>query len=117
MGLFIPNMKMPKRCADCEHLWYSQLNQTGKCGLNDTLFDGYLSGRNPNCPLVEMSGIEERKRGSWGYRWKIHGDGRRPTELFPCSECGYENTSATNFCPNCGADMREIHLSEEEEED
>lgn len=46
-------------------------------------------------------------RGEWGYRWKIHGDGRRPTELFPCSECGYENTSATNFCPNCGADMRE----------
>lgn len=46
-------------------------------------------------------------RGEWGYRWKIHGDGRRPRELFPCSECGYENTSATNFCPNCGADMRE----------
>ena len=45
-------------------------------------------------------------RGEWGYRWKIHGDGRRPTELFPCSECGYENTSATSFCPNCGADMR-----------
>ena len=46
-------------------------------------------------------------RGEWGYRWKIHGDGRRPTELFPCTVCGFENTSATNFCPNCGADMRE----------
>ena len=44
-------------------------------------------------------------RGEWGYRWKIHGDGRRPTELYPCSECGYENTSAIHFCPNCGAQM------------
>ena len=50
--------------------------------------------------------VAERKRGYWGYRWKIHGDGRRPTELFPCSECGFENTCATNYCPNCGADMR-----------
>ena len=56
---------------------------------------------------VPSADVVERKTGEWGYRWKVHGDGRRPTELFPCSECGYESTMVTNFCPNCGADMRE----------
>lgn len=57
--------------------------------------------------LIPAADVRPVVRGEWGYRWKIHGDGRRPTELFPCTVCGFENTSATNFCPNCGADMRE----------
>lgn len=26
---------------------------------------------------------------------------------YKCSTCGWKNEMATNFCPNCGADMRE----------
>ena len=51
----------------------------------------------------------EPKRGKW-----ISADAIFGGEPFYCSECG-ENTRDTvmgkprwNFCPNCGADMREV---------
>lgn len=28
-------------------------------------------------------------------------------EWFICSECGEQKSEATNFCPNCGASMKE----------
>ena len=48
----------------------------------------------------------ERKRGKWKpYR----------CDMYECSECGYIYTELTdrhicgaNFCPHCGADMREV---------
>ena len=44
----------------------------------------------------------ERPHGKWthdGSKWKYR---------FLCSECGYKlmGEEPTNFCPNCGADMR-----------
>jgi rubrerythrin len=45
--------------------------------------------------------IEPRKKGEW----KEHKDYTGLAYL--CSECGYFTTMRTNFCPNCGADMRE----------
>jgi rubrerythrin len=45
--------------------------------------------------------IEPRKKGEW----KEHKD--YPGLAYLCSECGYFTTMRTNFCPNCGADMRE----------
>lgn len=45
--------------------------------------------------------VEERKRGRWV----------GSAQDFSCSACGvYQNlyTGRTNFCPNCGADMREV---------
>ena len=49
--------------------------------------------------------IEEWKKGQW-----IH-DGRKfkgGNDWVHCSECGHLEVMAsrTNFCPNCGADMR-----------
>lgn len=47
----------------------------------------------------------ERKRG----RWKEHIFegimGGRPRALM-CNQCNSLSLHATNFCPNCGADMR-----------
>ena len=77
-------------------------------------FDGIYADCH-QCPLegvklklrdLPFADVRPVVRGKWGYRWKVHGDGRRPTELFPCSVCGFENTCVTNFCPSCGADMR-----------
>lgn len=42
----------------------------------------------------------ERKKGEWILKPNIYG-------VAYCSECDYElHTDNTNFCPNCGADMR-----------
>ena len=40
-------------------------------------------------------------------RWK-RVDPRSTVVTFRCSECNYyAHVNATNFCPNCGADMRQ----------
>ena len=60
--------------------------------------------------FVEMQSAQpERIKGRW-----ISADAIFGGEPFYCSECG-ENTRDTvmgkprwNFCPNCGADMREV---------
>jgi len=42
----------------------------------------------------------ERKKGEWLLKPNIYG-------VAYCSGCDYElHTNNTNFCPNCGADMR-----------
>jgi rubrerythrin len=53
---------------------------------------------------------------SKGYRkvergnWNLIGNGNGRPIHWKCSVCGYETLDAangdTNFCPNCGADMR-----------
>ena len=57
--------------------------------------------------LAELPSAQpERKRGKWKpYR----------CDMYECSECGYIYTELTdrhrcgaNYCPNCGADMREV---------
>ena len=55
----------------------------------------------------------ERKRGEWidkGWKgdWQFETDGRGNCWYeYECSECGFHNKgSKSNFCPNCGADMR-----------
>ncbi|MBR5878860.1 MAG: hypothetical protein IKY91_04855 [Akkermansia sp.] len=53
----------------------------------------------------DAADVVERKRGRWILRHVGHG------HYWECSEC-HQNpciyvTKDTNFCPNCGADMRE----------
>ena len=55
---------------------------------------------------VPAADVVERKRGEWILRHVGHG------HYWECSEC-HKNpciyvTKDTNFCPNCGADMREV---------
>ena len=51
-----------------------------------------------NAPTVERpTGKWEEKNDRYGYFCSVCG------ELLPCSE---EYDFQTNFCPNCGADMR-----------
>ena len=55
----------------------------------------------------------EPKRGEW----IVYEGGWKDLDYYPpkckCNQCGYEeelyilNVKPTNFCPNCGADMRE----------
>ena len=41
-----------------------------------------------------------RKKGNWKE------DKDYPNLAYLCSECNYFTTMRTNFCPGCGADMR-----------
>lgn len=50
--------------------------------------------------------IEERKKGKWEMAYLDHvSAGNRPKVLY-CSECNQCIAYPTNYCPNCGADMR-----------
>jgi len=54
--------------------------------------------------------IEKRKTGHWIPQDHNHTHGNVSTLIyFPpvCSECGHAGDFNMNFCPNCGADMRE----------
>lgn len=51
----------------------------------------------------ELSGykgkfVPDRQHGEWKYE---------PTKGAFCSECGWHSIWNCNFCPECGADMRE----------
>lgn len=46
-----------------------------------------------------------RKKGKWR---RISADKyvQHATAFYRCLECGLDSIGETNFCPNCGADMR-----------
>ena len=48
---------------------------------------------------IPAADVREVKQGKWIARHKW--------DWFACSVCSYESNKAANFCPNCGADMRE----------
>ena len=47
-----------------------------------------------------------RKRGEWK---RVLADKyvHHAYHFYRCSKCGYDHIDKTNFCPSCGADMRE----------
>lgn len=54
--------------------------------------------------------VVERKAGKWRRYSPL-------TDTFECNQCGYQvidKEFRTNFCPNCGADMRPEPPKEEE---
>ena len=52
----------------------------------------------------QTADVVERKKGKWDTffsdSYKVHEIG------VECSFCGYRTQERTNYCPNCGADMR-----------
>lgn len=62
------------------------------CGYGDVLDD---------LEYFPAADVRENKRG----KWKL---GQEDIySIFICSECGDTCYWSANFCPNCGADMRE----------
>ena len=47
----------------------------------------------------------ERKKGQWIFDVAYYDEDGCPCIVLRCSECG-EAYPESNFCPNCGADMR-----------
>ena len=67
-----------------------------KFSLDDS-YGFYLNGLKDADYLVSHLPPVQPKQGKWN---KIH------WKAFRCSECNRLSEYNTNFCPNCGADMR-----------
>lgn len=68
-------------------------------------FKAYLD----DAPIIDI----DRPKGEWidkGWKgdWQFETDGRGNCWYeYECSECGYiKKGGKSNYCPNCGADMR-----------
>lgn len=94
-----------KEAADClecatEHLqlatWLEELQEWRKLKMV-CAFDGYAVY---SCKSKQTK--EERQRGEWLHPYKVD-------IACECSNCRMQmpTTNYFNFCPNCGADMRE----------
>lgn len=57
--------------------------------------------------VVSNADVVERKHGKWGEEWFDH------KWKIVCSECGCFADRMTDFCPNCGADMREAESEDD----
>ena len=77
----------------------------------------YSGDEIPACPAlwtmlnITAADVVERKSGEWGCERVDFGvmvaPGAYVIRSPTCSVCGYHAIDATNYCPNCGADMRE----------
>ncbi len=129
MSVLIKGLEMPKDCISCPFCEHGTIDEwTLYCKFN--LFLGNWEDKNINngwrhedCPLIELppadvepvkcedcktiialkAALEPVKTGKWIYE---HG--------YYCSECGdfwaeddREMIKVFNYCPNCGAKMRE----------
>lgn len=78
-----------------EEVFEKQANER-LCGYSEFM-EGVKNGyRLALMHIKNAPTVEERKHGEWV-------DNHNGT--FTCTECG-EKHSKSNFCPNCGADMR-----------
>lgn len=60
------------------------------CWIRYKMFENAIEA----APTIEP----ERKKGKWIRRKKW--------DKYVCYECSFEHEAVTNYCPNCGADMR-----------
>ena len=64
------------------------------------------------CHMPHIDDVRENVRGEW-IDCGVHGDWAWETDghgncwhIWKCSQCGYKTEQCSNYCPNCGADMR-----------
>ena len=110
---------LPVLSLETERAWAFERRPTmsdliSKSALKKNVTDGWLKGEEAdthitfvyeadidNAPTIE---VEPRKHGRWIADTYWHG--------YHCSMCGnqrsYIEVQVINYCPNCGADMREV---------
>lgn len=67
------------------------------------------NGEKKHAELIDLIEAYEdkQKRGRWDTQILDGIMGNRPQAIF-CDKCGQIAFAKTNYCPNCGADMREV---------
>lgn len=87
-------------CADCAYYSLRKHKCTRGCTDEGSPQDQFYK----DCPLPD---VVERLRGEWKKHYADHeAFGVRPFFRY-CSKCNEATIYPYNFCPNCGADMRE----------
>ena len=71
--------------------------------ISELSFAGYLNADDIHDAVEWLPVVEERKKGKWEMIWHFFFHAEVPI----CSQCRKVSPFKTNFCPNCGADMRE----------
>ena len=93
MSVVINGMEMPINCTHCP----CSDDQTRFCNAAKKYIP--MLGKPKFCPLAT---IEERKKGMWLFPY---GD-KKYKRCSVCERDYYSIPHNSNFCPNCGADMR-----------
>lgn len=101
MSVLIKDMEKPKSCfavIDGEPEYCPFVNTDDDCVLllKKGICEGTWEEQYSKCPLVEEP---ERKKGEW--------DDIGGVLRYGCQFCHHAQERKSNFCPNCGADMRE----------
>lgn len=114
MSILIKGMEMPRSCDECRIMVFEDTNCVPElfCGC-PIVFKAHPQGKDyrPDyCPLIPAADVREVKRGRWSFDNIIFTDAdgvsRSGMRGYKCSECGGFCIGESNFCPNCGADMR-----------
>lgn len=104
------DMDMPKSCMECDYCYKTNIGSVCMNGDHYEYVDRYTESRHPGCPLIDV------KKGEWIEREVICDNPKAIVEWqsAKCSVCGRYHTTPYmyyfqryNYCPNCGADMRE----------
>ena len=87
------------RCEMCRNLMHTNRGCDGNCKYDEKLYERIMQILGER--IKPSPSAEPRKRGKWllidaGYY-----------DYVKCSQCGETLVWGKNFCPNCGADMRE----------
>ena len=105
MALLIESMEMPRKCIRCP------VNLYGRCLVNDDKDVGKATAdavRDKDCPLVPAADVRPVVRGRWIKHNATHVQkGGMYLECSCCHEYITVLGHVFDYCPNCGADMRE----------
>lgn len=52
----------------------------------------------------------KNKKANWEKGYIDTGDGPMPQDVWTCSNCHNAQWRKSNYCPNCGADMRKLKV-------
>jgi hypothetical protein len=83
-------------CIDCENCYHGEVCTYRRASHDKIVLCEHWQ---PTADVVEV------KRGKWEKRTFIVFD-NEIKDGYHCSECNTTWDTDTNFCPNCGADMR-----------
>ena len=75
-----------------------EFSEVDENGLHSERWCGIVDAK---CVIVNAPSVSDRPQGEWVIKPKGFG-----LEAKICSVCGAEKNNMSNFCPNCGADMR-----------
>lgn len=108
MGVYIKGMEMSDRCSRCDAAFPDGVGWSCPLIKGRPNIDNQ-KGRRKDCPLGPVS-----PHGEWYGEADGYADGELVYDTWSCGCCGkhfpeWDEKPDWNYCPNCGANMREAH--------